>query len=91
MLLCTYIKYITHTHIHIYRYEGADAGRRALQGKTIAGAGPLKINASDYMQQYEDANPAIAARARAAEVNKVCMYVCVRVCMFVCVCVFVRV
>lgn len=44
-----------------HRYEGADAARRGLQAKTIAGAGPLKINASDEMQKFEDANPSVAA------------------------------
>jgi hypothetical protein len=40
--------------VNFCRYEDADAARNALQGRTVAGTGPLRINASDLMQAYED-------------------------------------
>ena len=40
--------------VNFCRYEDADAARNALQGRTVAGTGPLRINASDLMQSYED-------------------------------------
>lgn len=40
--------------VNFQTYEGADKARHMLQGKTVAGVGPLKINPSDYMQLYEE-------------------------------------
>ena len=40
--------------VNFCRYEDADAARNTLQGRTVAGTGPLRINASDLMQAYED-------------------------------------
>jgi hypothetical protein len=39
--------------VNFSRYEDANAARKCLQGKLIGGAGPLRINASDLMQEYE--------------------------------------
>lgn len=39
--------------VNFSRYEDANAARKGLQGKLIGGAGPLRINASDLMQEYE--------------------------------------
>eukprot|EP00960_Hanusia_phi_P074189 768177-Hanusia_phi.AAC.9 len=40
--------------VNFVRYEDADAARTSLQGMLVASTGPLRINASDLMQQYED-------------------------------------
>jgi RNA recognition motif-containing protein len=39
--------------VNFSRYEDANAARRGMQGKLVGGAGPLRINASDLMQEYE--------------------------------------
>jgi len=39
--------------VNFSRYEDANAARKGLQGKLVGGAGPLRINASDLMQEYE--------------------------------------
>jgi len=37
--------------------QNANAARKGLQGKIVGGAGPLRINASDLMQEYEQYQP----------------------------------
>ena len=39
--------------VNFSRYEDASAAKKGLQGKLVGGAGPLRINASDLMQEYE--------------------------------------
>jgi len=40
--------------VNFCRYEDANEARNTLQGRTVAGTGPLRINASDLMQAFED-------------------------------------
>ena len=39
--------------VNFARHEDATQARKGLQGKLAGGAGPLRINASDLMQEYE--------------------------------------
>ncbi len=39
--------------VNFSRYEDARNAQRGLQGKVVGGAGPLRINASDFMQEHE--------------------------------------
>jgi len=51
--------------VNFCRYEDADAARTNLQGKTVGSTGPLRINASDLMQKYEE--DVVAKTKRPAE------------------------
>jgi hypothetical protein len=46
-------------------YEDANTARKSLQGKLIGGAGPLRINASDLMQEYEQQQQQIQMQKQA--------------------------